>query len=117
MRRRRSNVSGATARTPANLGVAAIRSVGPLLGPGLPSEIGVTVANHGPAALPGVRVALLVDGVERARTERVVEGDAPVVLRLPDLAGASTITLRVDDGGDDDAGDRAAWVDGLFFIG
>lgn len=63
-----------------------------------------------------VTFVLLVDGAERTRSPLVSEGDAPVVLRLDDLAAASTLTLRVEDGGDDDAGDRAAWVDGLFFV-
>lgn len=62
-----------------------------------------------------VTFTLLVDGEPRETTGVVAEGDEPVVLRVP-LAGASTLTLRVDDGGDDDAGDRAVWADGLFVV-
>ncbi len=50
---------------PANLGVEAIAPLGEVLGPGLPTEIGVRVRNFGSAGRASVRVALSVDGVRQ----------------------------------------------------
>lgn len=58
----------------------------------------------------GFRV--LVDGQERARAA-VLEGGSPARLVVDGLEGARRLELLADDGGDDDAGDRAAWVDGV----
>jgi hypothetical protein len=60
-----------------------------------------------------VRFEVLVDGVQRAASGVVREGDPPVVLRVDGLDGAQRLELVVDDAGDDDAADRAAWVDGV----
>lgn len=56
---------GPAATTPANLGVAALTTESPILGPGTPSEISVRIANWGARARNAVRVALLVDGERR----------------------------------------------------
>jgi beta-galactosidase len=63
-----------------------------------------------------VEFRVLVDGQPRA-TARVTEGDPAAELRLDGLAGARRLELQVTDGGDDDAGDRAAWVDGVVICG
>jgi hypothetical protein len=59
---------------------------------------------------------VLVDGQPRG-SARVVEGDPAGVLRVDGLSGAKRLELQVTDGGDDDAGDRAAWVDGVLLCG
>jgi hypothetical protein len=56
---------GPTQTQAPNLGLGAIQPLGPILGSGLPSDIGVTVENHGPSAKNGVRVVLDVDGERR----------------------------------------------------
>jgi hypothetical protein len=53
---------GSALTTPPNLGVVDIHPIGTLLGPGLQSEIGVVVRNHGASLRAGVRLALFVDG-------------------------------------------------------
>ncbi len=53
---------GPIAPVPPNLGVDSIRSIGQILGPGIPTEIGVTVRNHGANIASGVRLVLFVDG-------------------------------------------------------
>jgi len=63
-----------------------------------------------------VEFRVLVDGQERARA-LVVEGGSPARLRVDGLAGARRLELLAGDGGDDDAGDRAAWVDGVLLAG
>lgn len=63
-----------------------------------------------------VEFRVLVDGRERARAQ-VVEDGSPALLRVDGLDGARRLELVVTDGGDDDAGDRAAWVDGLLLRG
>lgn len=64
-----------------------------------------------------VSFEILVDGERRAYSGVLREGDPAKVLRINDLADASTLTLVVSDAGDDDAGDRAAWVDGVLLVG
>ncbi len=61
-----------------------------------------------------VSFELLVDGESKASTGLVVEGDPPRDLRVSGLRAGQTIELLTLDGGDLDAGDRAAWVDGVF---
>jgi len=63
-----------------------------------------------------VRFEILVDGESRARSGVVQQGDPPVDLRVTGLTGAVRLELLVDDGGDDDAGDRAAWVNGVLLL-
>ncbi|MGQ0553472.1 MAG: NPCBM/NEW2 domain-containing protein [Planctomycetota bacterium] len=63
-----------------------------------------------------VSFELLVDGKRRAFSGTLREGEAPRVLRIDDLGDARRIELITGDGGDDDAGDRAAWVDGLLLL-
>jgi hypothetical protein len=63
-----------------------------------------------------VEFRVLVDGRERARAA-VTEDGAPALLRVAGLDGARRLELLVSDAGDDDAGDRAAWVDGLLLRG
>jgi hypothetical protein len=67
-------------------------------------------------ATGSVRFEVRVDGQVAAHSDVVREGQEPVVLRLDDLQGARRLDLLVDDGGDDDAGDRAAWVDGVILL-
>jgi len=52
-------------RVPPNLSVEGVRALGEIYAAGLPSEIAVSIANHGAQARPGVRVALSVDGERR----------------------------------------------------
>ena len=68
------------------------------------------------AAAGSVRFAVQADGADAVRSEVVREGQEPVVLRLDGLQGGGRLELLVDDGGDDDAGDRAAWVDGVILL-
>ncbi len=56
---------GPAATVPPNLTVADVRPLGPVLGPGTPTEIGVTVVNQGTTTQSQVRVALSVDGERR----------------------------------------------------
>jgi NPCBM/NEW2 domain len=67
-------------------------------------------------AVASVDFRVLVDGQPRG-SARVVEGDPAGVLRVDGLSGAKRLELQVTDGGDDDAGDRAAWVDGVLLCG
>jgi small nuclear ribonucleoprotein (snRNP)-like protein len=60
-----------------------------------------------------VRFRVYVDGERRADSNVLRGGDTPKVLRVTGLEGARLLELVVDDAGDDDAGDRAAWVDGV----
>lgn len=62
-----------------------------------------------------VTFEILVDGTSRASTGVFREGDAPRDLRVDDLESGQILELVTLDAGDLDAGDRAAWVDGLFF--
>ncbi len=64
-----------------------------------------------------VNFELRVDGALLAATGLVREGEAARTLRLDGLHGGETLELVTLDGGDDDAGDRAAWVDGVFLLG
>ncbi|HZJ72158.1 MAG TPA: NPCBM/NEW2 domain-containing protein, partial [Planctomycetota bacterium] len=68
------------------------------------------------AAAGSVRFQIQVDDRVATRSEVVREGQEPAVLRVDDLRGARRLELLVDDGGDDDAGDRAAWVDGVILL-
>lgn len=56
---------GPSAAQPANLGITSVGPLGPLLGAGLPCDIGVEVVNHGATTKNGVRVVLEVDGERR----------------------------------------------------
>lgn len=67
-------------------------------------------------ASASVRCEIRVDGRVAARSGVLREGDASVVLNVPDLTGAQRVELVVDDGDDLDAADRAAWVDGWFVV-
>lgn len=60
-----------------------------------------------------VTFEILVDGERRGASGVLREGEPPKVLRVDGLADARRLELVVGDGGDDDAGDRAAWVDGV----
>ncbi|MDG2150133.1 MAG: NPCBM/NEW2 domain-containing protein [Planctomycetota bacterium] len=62
-----------------------------------------------------VTFEILVDGTSRASTGLFREGDAPKDLRVDGLEAGQLIELITLDAGDLDAGDRAAWVDGLFY--
>lgn len=53
---------GAAQLIPPNVGVTAVTTLGPVLGPGLPVDIAVDVTNHGAAGVGGVRLAVAVDG-------------------------------------------------------
>ncbi len=53
---------GSLQAMPANLGISSVRVVGTMLGPGMPTELGVTVQNHGPNLAASIRLALFVDG-------------------------------------------------------
>jgi hypothetical protein len=64
-----------------------------------------------------VSFEILVDGESRASTGVLREGQAPAVMRVDALGGGERLELRVRDGGDDDAGDRAGWVDGVILLG
>jgi hypothetical protein len=55
-----------------------------------------------------------VDGVPVVTTEVLREGQPPLLLRVSGLEAGQTLELLTLDGGDLDAGDRAAWVDGVF---
>lgn len=48
-----------------NLGIGLIKPLAPILGLGIPADIGITVQNHGASAKNGVRVVLEVDGERR----------------------------------------------------
>ncbi len=74
---------------------------------GLCDEVG-DLAAHG-----SVTCDVLVDGVRRAASGLLRGGDPPVVLRVADLEDAHELQIVTGDGGDDDSGDRVAWVDGV----
>ena len=54
--------------------------------------------------------AVLVDGVERWRSPRMVRGDQPQPVQI-DLHGARELRLIVEDGGDNFMGDHADWAE------
>ena len=56
---------GAPEFVPANMGVAAIEPLGPILGPGIPFDLSVTLANHSDRSKTGARVVMTVDGERR----------------------------------------------------
>jgi hypothetical protein len=60
-----------------------------------------------------VTCEIRVDGQRRAASSVLHAGDPPAVLRVTGLKGAHELQLVTGDAGDDDAGDRAAWVDGV----
>jgi hypothetical protein len=64
-----------------------------------------------------VTFAIKIDGEVRAESGLLTEGGEARILRVDGLAGAERIELVVGDGGDDDAGDRAAWFDGVILLG
>jgi hypothetical protein len=51
--------------TPPNVGVTAVEPLGPVLGPGAPVELRVSVTNFGAAPRSGLRVSLEIDGQRR----------------------------------------------------
>jgi len=61
-----------------------------------------------------VSFEILLDGEQVATTGLLREGDDPVDLRVESLKPGQRLQLVTLDGGDLDAGDRAAWVDGVF---
>ncbi len=65
-------------------------------------------------AVASVTFAVRVDGETVAETGVVREGDPPVELRIGDLRAGQVLELVTLDAGDLDAGDRAAWVDGVY---
>jgi len=72
------------------------------------------------AALPAagsVSFEVRVDGRLAAASGLLREGEPGRRLAVAGLHGGETIELLAGDGGDDDAGDRAAWVDGAFVLG
>lgn len=89
---------GTSEGVPPNLGLTAVRALGPVLGPGAPVELSVTVTNFGPVRRGGLRVSLEIDGQRRpvelvdveARSQAQVSfttsfrnpGDHTVVARL-----------------------------------
>ncbi|HZL99943.1 MAG TPA: NPCBM/NEW2 domain-containing protein, partial [Planctomycetota bacterium] len=86
-------------------GAASLRVTG-----GLADEVGELAADA------SVRFEVRIDGEVAARSGVLREGQEPVVLRVGGLDGGERLELLVDDGGDDDAGDRAAWVDGVILL-
>ncbi|RKY18873.1 MAG: hypothetical protein DRQ55_12200 [Planctomycetota bacterium] len=65
-------------------------------------------------ATGSVGVVLSVDGEERARFGPLTAADGALPLRLEGLRPGQRVELLVDDGGDDEAGDRAAWIDAVW---
>jgi hypothetical protein len=61
-----------------------------------------------------VGVAIRVDGVERARLAPFGIQEGPRPVRVEGLVPGQRVELVVDDGGDDEAGDRAAWADAVW---
>ena len=53
---------GASSEVPTNLGLQSLRVIGPILGPEMPTEIGVSVRNFGAKVAIARRLALFVDG-------------------------------------------------------
>ena len=62
------------------------------------------------ATAGSMQFAVVVDGVERWRSRRMVRGDRAERVSV-DLAGARELRLLVDDGGDNIMGDHANWAD------
>ncbi|TDJ67970.1 MAG: hypothetical protein E2O39_13865 [Planctomycetota bacterium] len=95
---------GPAPEVPGNLGIAAVGPSQPIIGPGVPVEIVVTVANYGSTPRAAVRVALEVDG-ERQPSQRIdiaarATQEAVFTLQL-DSPGAHALTARLE-------GDRLA---------
>ena len=89
---------GPSSPTPANLGVVSLETIGPLLGPGVPIDVGVTVANWD-ARTASVRLALVEDGERRPSQLLEVPGRGraravfTVTFRAP---GPHTLEARLD---------------------
>jgi hypothetical protein len=75
---------------------------------GLCAEVGELPARG------SVSFELRVNGTLVASSGTIREGEPARTLRVPGLRGGETLECFTGDGGDDDAGDRAAWVDGIF---
>lgn len=87
---------------PANRSVASIELDGPVIGPDMPVETVVTVENHGPQALGGQRLALLLDG--QRLPSRLVDlparGEARVSFNVVfPRDGAHVLEARLDSDG------------------
>ena len=95
---------GSDAVYPANLGVVSVAPLGDVLGPGIPTDVAVTVRNFGSTAKSGFRVILEVDG-ERLPSQEVEldsRGSAEVVFSVVfDRGGDHTLEARLE-------GDRLA---------
>lgn len=103
---------GPSATQPANLGIAAVKPLGPILGPGLPCEISVDVLNHGPSARSGVRVSLEIDGEKRpnALIDIAARGRTQAVFAVAfKTAGEHVLEARLE-------GDRLALDDSRFEV-
>jgi hypothetical protein len=82
---------------------------------GLRVTVGLVDEVYDLPAEASVTFEILVDGASRVSTGIFREGDAPKDLRVVGLEAGQVIELVTLDAGDLDAGDRAGWVDGLFF--
>ena len=93
---------GAGTVMPANLGIDEVTPLRELLGPGLPTEIGVRVRNHGSVGRAAVRVALEVDGVRQPSQKVDVAArsaaDVVFVVLFRD-SGAHTLVARLEGDG------------------
>lgn len=92
---------GPSEAVPPNLGVVDIAPIGPVIGTGDPVDLGVTLANFGPAARAAVRVSLYVDGdAGRQPSQRIdvpARGRAQVVFPLQfGSPGTHTLDVRLE---------------------
>lgn len=76
--------------------------------------VGVTDDVLSLPAQGSVTFRVSVDGESVAVVGPLTAGAAPEVLRLQGLRAGARVELLADAGGDDEAGDRAAWIDGVF---
>jgi len=101
--------------TPGNLAITSIEPLATLLGPGVPFDVSVTVANHGSQARSGVRVAISEDGERRpSRSLEVPAGETARVVftvafrqRGPHVLEAEIESDRLSI---DDRRARVVWV-------
>jgi len=59
---------------------------------------------------------VLVDGKQRAQSERMTGFSKPQTLKVDELGNARRLSLVVKDGGDGNQDDLADWVDGKLFL-
>ncbi len=78
--------------------------------------VGLCDEVEGLPAQGSVRCTLSVDGEVVQGPVNLGPENKFVVFHTDGLKGASSIEILTDDGGDDDAGDRAAWVDGVILL-